>query len=81
MLKCIYLLFDKSKMYKNSSNYMSFILLVIITVAIFILKFYNKIKFRTFINQLEKEIIKSNKNINNQKKQKNSRKMKIQMIL
>ena len=54
ILRCIHLLFDISNIFKNSSNYMCIFLLLMNTVAIFVVKLYNTIKFKNFINNLIK---------------------------
>ena len=70
MLRCMHLLFDISNIFKNSSNYMSIFLLLINTVSIYVVAFYDKIKFKNFLNKL----IKTNYNNNNKKKKKKFRK-------
>ena len=80
MLRCMHLLFDVSNIFKNSSNYMSISLLLINTVSIFVVEFYDRIKFNNFLNKLIKTNNNNNNNINNNKKKKKSFRKKIKKL-
>ena len=64
MLKCIHLLFDKKKFFKNSANYMLIILLIMSLIALFVFIFYNKKKIEAFMNQILTDKILNKKDIN-----------------
>ena len=64
LLSCMHLLFDNLNIFKNSSNYMNISLLLINTISIFVVVFYNQINIKNFINKS----IKANDNKNEAKK-------------
>ena len=65
MLKCTNLLFNKKNIFKNSANYMIFILFTIGILAIFIYICYNNNKIKEYILQLSKKLkMDKVKNIN-----------------
>ena len=71
MLKCIHLLFDLNNIFKNTANYMMFILFLLSKIALFIFMCYNNMKIKDYINQFSKKDIKDNNNIKNNNKKKN----------
>ena len=64
ILKCIHLLFDLNNIFKNTANYMMFILFLLSKIALFIFMCYNNMKIKDYINQFSKKDIKNNNNIN-----------------
>ena len=78
ILYCIYLLFNKSNIFKNSANYIFIIIFIISVVSIFIFIFHDREKIRLYtINQSSKSNIQNN-NINKitSSKRKNVKKRK-----
>ena len=64
ILKCIHLLFDLNNIFKNTANYMMFVLFLLSKIALFIFMCYNNMKIKDYINQFSKKDIKNNNNIN-----------------
>ena len=75
MLKCIYLMFDKINFFKNTSNYLMIILLIISIIAIFIFSFRDYSIITKKLNSFNKNkgSNKKEKIIDNKKKNKQKR--------
>ena len=70
MLECIYLLFDKTNIIKNSSNYMMIILMTLSIVSLFDFICHNYLKIKNNINEFSMNVVSIQKqneinNINN----------------
>ena len=70
MLECIYLLFDKTNIFKNSSNYMMIILMTLSIVSLFDFICHNYLKIKNNINEFSMNVVSIQKqneinNINN----------------
>ena len=61
MLECIFLLFNKQSMFKNSSNYMMIILMTLSGVSLFAFVYKNNLQIKNNINQFC-QIINNNQN-------------------
>ena len=65
MLKRTHLLFNKDNIFKNSANYIIFIVFIIGILAKFIFVFYNYNKIRNYITLLEKNLKKNGEKLTN----------------
>ena len=67
MLECIYLLFDKTNIFKNSSNYMMIILMTLSIISLFDFICHNYLKIKNNIIEFSKKVVLTQKHykINN----------------